>query len=617
MMNDALKLILSLSLSGSILALILFAIKPFIKNRLSKSIQYCVWIVVVFRLILPFSLEESIMNRVFYNKNIQIQSPSKEELQSISNESFKQNNFFEAPNVKENVKSGVYNFDADHNRDFKDMFQRLSYHIFYIYLLGAIITLTINTIGYLRFLNHLKPKNKDATDEENLLLNSLINGKNKIRLLRNPLVSTPMLIGIFKPRIIIPDREYNEKQLKNILLHELIHLRRFDIMIKWVIMIAKSTHWFNPMVHFIGKEINHICELSCDEAVIKNLSNKEKQEYGDTLISIVSEIQSSSGRLQATMSEDKNMLKDRLIAIMNYNKKSKMVIFISGILLLAVILGGLYLGSGVRKDNYNPTSKIEEETITTSIPTKPPSIIITNETDLEAIEVYTILKTKWDGMIYDRASFYQAAWTSEPSILTGLHRLVPEEEITVDFGDSKPDNVVVKMAYLTESYIESLLPIMDVSVNHHTNGIYKFKNPPASDSDIGTTGRVFSIEATWGDNICEYVFASDGKFDNNRAEVKWIPVKLDMEKLEELQKAIDNGGENSYLATSLEFIDSIGHSSEDANRIKIEHNIDNKVIRYEFEGHNKFIELRLVQPIKKGIDGIWAVELYKLEQVSD
>ena len=190
MMNNVLRLILSLSLSGSILALILFAIKPFIKNRLSKSIQYYVWIVVVFRLILPFSLEESIMNRVFYNKSIQTQLPSKKEIQSISNESFKQNNFFETPNVKENVKSGVYNFDADHNRYFKDIFQGLSSHMFYIYLLGAIITLTINTISYLKFLNHLKPKNKDATDEENLLLNSLINGKNKIHLLRNPLVST-------------------------------------------------------------------------------------------------------------------------------------------------------------------------------------------------------------------------------------------------------------------------------------------------------------------------------------------------------------------------------------------------------------------------------------------
>ncbi|MCQ4925379.1 M56 family metallopeptidase [Tissierella carlieri] len=616
-MNDALKLILSLSLSGSILALILFAIKPFIKHRLSKTIQYYIWIVVLLRLISPFSFQESIMNKVFYDNSIHSQTFSKKEIQSIDSESFQQNTFYDISNAEEHIKNEAYNFDADHNRYFKDIFQRLNHHIFYIYLLGAIATLTINTTGYLRFLNHLKPKNKNATDKENLLLNSLANGKNKIRLLRNPLVNTPMLIGIFKPGIIIPDREYNEKQLKNILHHEIIHLRRFDIVIKWAIMITKSIHWFNPMVYIIGKEINHACELSCDEAVIKNLSNEEKQEYGDTLISIVAENEGPIGILQATMSEDKNTLKDRLIAIMNYSKKSNIVIFISGILLLAIIVGGLYLGVGVRKDKYSPTSKIEEGTITTNIPAKPPSIIITNETDLEAIEVYTILKTKWNGSIYDRTSFYKSAWSSVPSILTGLHRLVPEEEITVDFGDSKPDNVVVKMAYLTESYAESLLPIVDVSVNYHTNGIYKFKNPSASDSDIETTGRVFSIEATWGDNICEYVFASDGKFDNNPSEVKWIPVKLDMEKLEELQKTIDNGEDNSYLTTSFEFIDSIGFSSENANRIKIEHNSDNKVIRYEFEDYDKTIELRLIQPIKNGIDGIWAVNLYKLEQIAD
>jgi len=70
-------------------------------------------------------------------------------------------------------------------------------------------------------------------------------------------------------------------------------------------MIAVSVHWFNPLMYFMKKEINHACELACDEAVIKGLNSAEKQAYGDTLISVVAEHQYPLGVLQATMCEEK------------------------------------------------------------------------------------------------------------------------------------------------------------------------------------------------------------------------------------------------------------------------------------------------------------------------
>ena len=76
-------------------------------------------------------------------------------------------------------------------------------------------------------------------------------------------------------------------------------------------MIAASIHWFNPFIYLIKKEINHACELACDEAVIKNLSSSEKQAYGDTLISVVAEHKYPLGVLQATMCEEKKSLKKK------------------------------------------------------------------------------------------------------------------------------------------------------------------------------------------------------------------------------------------------------------------------------------------------------------------
>lgn len=357
-MNETVKLILSLSLSGSILAVLIFAVEPFIKQKFSKSIQYYIWIVVLLRLALPFSFEESIMNELFYGNQTPIitTSHSAAEPVDILGENILNSHYLSiakesVDNVKENAANGANNADVDYGKYFKDLFNQ---YIFYLWLMVVMIILLINLTGYTRFLKLIKKGNKPADDEENRALAYLLKGRNKIKLVRNPFVTTPMLIGIIKPYIIIPDIDFNEKQLKNILRHEIVHFKRFDIAVKWLVMIVTAIHWFNPLMYFIKKEINHACELSCDEAAIKNLSSSEKQAYGDTLISMAAEHEHSKGVLQVTMCEEKRNLKERLVSIMNHNKKSKLIIIFSIILLGFVIFGALYLGAGVKNNKDSP-----------------------------------------------------------------------------------------------------------------------------------------------------------------------------------------------------------------------------------------------------------------------
>jgi len=342
-MSEIVKLLLSLSLSGSILAVLVFAVKPFIKHKLSKSIQYYIWIVVLLRLTIPFSFETSIMNGIFYGSQTSVVETSQGKVQPTA-----QNSLL---SVQENVANGVYNGDTDHGRYFQDLFNQ---YAIYIWLLGAIIALTVNLTGYVRFLKYLNDSNILANIRENEMLANLLNNPRNVKLARNRFINTPMLVGIVRPYIIIPDINFNDKQLKNILLHEITHLKRFDITIKWLTMIVSSIHWFNPLMYFIKKDINSSCELACDEAVIKNLSPSEKQDYGDTLISVVALNKYPTGILQVTMCEEKKGLKERLVAIMNYSRKSKKVIILSVILLGLLIFSALYLGAGVGPRKNTP-----------------------------------------------------------------------------------------------------------------------------------------------------------------------------------------------------------------------------------------------------------------------
>jgi len=339
-MNATVKILLSLSLSGSIIAVLIFALKPFIKHKFLKSIQYYIWIVVLLRLVLPFSFDTSIMNKLFYGNGVPVVTTSQGEVEQAS---VIGQNIVNSQMVTNNQEKLVYTKTVNGNY-FQELFNQ---YALYLWMMGVITMLTINLIGYTRFLKYLKQGNKSATNGENRMLATLLNRRYNVRLRRNLFSNTPMLIGIIRPCIIIPDIELNETQLKNILLHEIVHLRRFDIGVKWLMMVVTAIHWFNPLMYFIKKDINSSCELACDEAVIKNLSPAEKQDYGDTLISVVAEHKLPARILGATMLDEKKGLKERLVAIMNHTKKSRLIMILSTILLGVIIFGSLYLGGGI------------------------------------------------------------------------------------------------------------------------------------------------------------------------------------------------------------------------------------------------------------------------------
>lgn len=291
------------------------------------------------------------MNDMFYSHRtpagISVQGPVQPAAVGTNENSI---NLF-IPNVQENTAKRVYEGDVDHSRYFGDL---LNKYALYLWLLGIIIALAANLTGYVRFLYYLKQANKPATDEQNSILNTLLKGRCTVRLVRNRFATTPMLIGILRPYIIISELNYDGGQLKNILLHEISHLKRYDIVVKWLTMIATSIHWFNPLMYMIKKEMNRACELACDEAVIKNLTSAEKQAYGETLIAVIAERRYPFGVLQATMCEEKKSLKERLVAIMNYNKKSRLIRVMSVVLLITAVIVAIALGANIRMVDDNP-----------------------------------------------------------------------------------------------------------------------------------------------------------------------------------------------------------------------------------------------------------------------
>jgi beta-lactamase regulating signal transducer with metallopeptidase domain len=321
---------LSLSVSGALLLLLILGLKPLYKNKFSKRWQYYIWIVVALRFLLPFTPDTTIIGSLF----------EKFDTTAITNE------IPTNPNVP--VPADTGNSKAEPiqtNREITTAAMREPVDkyvcLFFIWSALALVLFVRKVTVYQGFIQYIKAGNKEVSDIKILNLLSDCEEKLKIKtrveLSCNPLIASPMLIGFFRPRIILPVGEWEDKELSYIFVHELIHYKQRDMFYKWLIQIVVCVHWFNPFVYLLEKEVNKSCELSCDEKVISILNEKAKREYGDTLISFLkSNNLYKSSLASVTLTEGAEQLKERLGAIMKFRKKSKAIIAITAIFTAAV-----------------------------------------------------------------------------------------------------------------------------------------------------------------------------------------------------------------------------------------------------------------------------------------
>ena len=347
-MNEFIKILLSLSVSGALLLLLILGLKPLYKNKFSKRWQYYIWIVVALRFLLPFTPDTTIIGSLF----------EKFDTATITNE------IPTSPNVPVSADTGNNNAEPiQTNREVTTAAMREPFNkyicLFFIWSALALALFVRKVTVYQGFIQYIKAGNKEVSDIKILNLLSdceeKLNIKTRVELSRNSLIASPMMIGFFRPRIILPVGELEDKELSYIFVHELIHYKQRDMFYKWLIQIVVCVHWFNPFVYLLEKEVNKSCELSCDEIVLSVLDDSAKREYGDTLIFFFkSNNLYKSSLASVTLTEGAEQLKERLGAIMKFRKKSKVVIAITAIFTVAVcvcfFVTGAYAAPSVAND---------------------------------------------------------------------------------------------------------------------------------------------------------------------------------------------------------------------------------------------------------------------------
>lgn len=126
------------------------------------------------------------------------------------------------------------------------------------------------------------------------------------QLLRAPDTFGPALVGLLRPRVLLPDcvignphlvsparasarTPFHRHEVRLILMHELAHLKRHDVAANWLLAGLGALHWFNPVLWLTFRRMRADRELACDEMVLAAAGQADggAAAYGPTLLKLL------------------------------------------------------------------------------------------------------------------------------------------------------------------------------------------------------------------------------------------------------------------------------------------------------------------------------------------
>lgn len=159
-------------------------------------------------------------------------------------------------------------------------------------------------------------------------------------------LKSPIIVGLLKPCIYLPIHlisDYNESDMRYMLLHELQHYKHKDAVASYLMNLAGVVYWFNPLVWYALKEMRNDREVACDTSVLKMLEEDAYEDYGNTLINFAEKVSLTPFPFAAGLGGNMDQMKRRIINIASYEKPTfiKRLKGMTAFVLISILLLGL------------------------------------------------------------------------------------------------------------------------------------------------------------------------------------------------------------------------------------------------------------------------------------
>ena len=236
--------------------------------------------------------------------------------------------------------------------------------LFVIWLLGVVVYASVSVIRFFRWKRTILRLSKPSPYYDafvSTFAEEMEIGPVEVRI--SDAVSSPMMIGLFKPTILLPIRHYEYDELRLIIKHELTHYLHKDLWFKLLLILCRAVHWFNPFMVLFARSIEQECEYYCDMSVMENEPEKMRKVYCNSIVNTLADQVRRNGRemrpvLATSFYSPKSGLKHRFSMVLR--GKTRKVI---GVLILAgmlTVVSGFVLGEKSGKEASGVGSKIHQ-----------------------------------------------------------------------------------------------------------------------------------------------------------------------------------------------------------------------------------------------------------------
>lgn len=315
--------LLKTSLLGALVIAALLALKPFWRERYRAKTRCWLWLVLALFLLFPvdFSVKNAPVQAAPPKDYTLFVGTDKTTIQSTDN--------LFGDMAERSGQTSTQVRDSIIARPVTDPAQKTTRYIpvttllFYGYLAGAVAFLLYLGVSYALFRRTVRRWKRDVSraDYAFLLCDTARElGVKEPQMLVCEAITTPAVTGFFRPTLLLPHERYDLNDLRYILRHELCHLKRRDMLLKFVLLLANTMHWFDPMVYLMLRQADEDIELACDSAATDGLERAERAAYSRTLLAAV---QSNVRALPATtcFGSTVERLKRRITNVLGAQKK--------------------------------------------------------------------------------------------------------------------------------------------------------------------------------------------------------------------------------------------------------------------------------------------------------
>ncbi len=380
--------VLGISVSIGFIVIVLILLTPFLNKRYAVKWKYLIWIFLALRLLVPFT---GVNRQLIMGALSRTQSRTALSVGEQANNSPTDATMPSRPIIVEIPPQMTSPITVQSGKD-QIGITMLDMAAF-VWMLGSLLFISVHFISYARFQRQVKKNGKIIEDVSILcqisILKQILHIRRAIRAIEYHEASSPMMIGFFKPILVLPNEQYSSEELYFILKHEMVHLKRGDVYLKLLFVTATAVHWFNPLIWIMQKEASIDIELSCDERVTQGTSYSIRKAYTEILLSTLHKRCAKRTVLSTQFYGGTKIMKKRFKNILiNHGKKNGVSILI-GVIVLTFGFGTLVGCSIAKEDTENNTFENETnepndttdvsdqpentETPTEQIPVDPPS----------------------------------------------------------------------------------------------------------------------------------------------------------------------------------------------------------------------------------------------------